>query len=225
MDTKSDPVKRQKGSRTLECKSERSPGACKCDRRSASPGNHCTECGGRLHFETERTGESVGKLRAVATLSEKASDYECQAEQTLLPLVRPCAPEEVAATQDQCSCGRELRPDAKFCDGCGAPVGHCGGTFVFVGLTPGIKDLRVRIPVDDLIIGKGSDCQLALDGDEYISRQHARVFHDQGAIFIEDLGSRNGTFLRVRRPIVLNVGDELAFGTSVMRLEDINSNC
>ena len=38
-------------------------------------------------------------------------------------------------------------------------------------------------------------------------------------VFLEDLGSSNGTFLRVRRSIALEVGDEIAIGRNVFRLE------
>jgi hypothetical protein len=52
--------------------------------------------------------------------------------------------------------------------------------------------------VDEFYLGRGTDCRVRFY-DPLVSRRHARVFHDDGIWYIEDLGSRNGT----------RVGDEL----------------
>lgn len=50
----------------------------------------------------------------------------------------------------------------------------------------------------------------------YISRRHAHIFNRQGALYIEDLGSTNGTFLSENRldekARILCDGDSIAFG-------------
>ncbi|HLS01753.1 MAG TPA: FHA domain-containing protein, partial [Beutenbergiaceae bacterium] len=46
-------------------------------------------------------------------------------------------------------------------------------------------------------------CTLVLD-DTYASTRHARIFPDNGAWFVEDLGSTNGTY----------VGSERLYGSS-----------
>jgi transcriptional regulator with GAF, ATPase, and Fis domain len=48
----------------------------------------------------------------------------------------------------------------------------------------------------DAVIGRGSGCDVAID-DESISRRHARV--RLSPLAVEDLGSRNGTWIRERR--------------------------
>jgi hypothetical protein len=44
------------------------------------------------------------------------------------------------------------------------------------------------------VIGRAEDCDMRLD-DEGVSRQHARVVVEEGAVVLEDLDSRNGTFV------------------------------
>lgn len=47
---------------------------------------------------------------------------------------------------------------------------------------------------DELIIGRGEDCQIQID-DRQVSRHHARISSVDGKIMLEDLASKNGTFL------------------------------
>ena len=47
---------------------------------------------------------------------------------------------------------------------------------------------------DELIIGRGEDCQIQID-DRQVSRHHARIRAVDGKIILEDLASKNGTFL------------------------------
>jgi hypothetical protein len=46
--------------------------------------------------------------------------------------------------------------------------------------------------VDEFYLGRGTDCRVRFY-DPLVSRQHAKVFHEDGVWYIEDLGSRNGT--------------------------------
>jgi pSer/pThr/pTyr-binding forkhead associated (FHA) protein len=43
----------------------------------------------------------------------------------------------------------------------------------------------------------GARCDLALTGDDWVSSEHARVTFADGACFLEDLKSTNGTFLQL----------------------------
>jgi hypothetical protein len=47
---------------------------------------------------------------------------------------------------------------------------------------------------DELIIGRGEDCQIQID-DRQVSRHHARIRSVDGKVLLEDLASKNGTFL------------------------------
>jgi pSer/pThr/pTyr-binding forkhead associated (FHA) protein len=72
---------------------------------------------------------------------------------------------------------------------------------------------------EELTIGKAPDCDLVVTDDEYLSRRHVRLIRSEGKVVLEDLGSANGTFLRVRRPVALEPGDEILVGTSLFTLE------
>jgi hypothetical protein len=62
-------------------------------------------------------------------------------------------------------------------------------------------------------IGRSPDCEIFLD-DVTVSRKHAVLVRRDGAFFVEDLGSLNGTFLNRRRieSGELADGDELQIG-------------
>lgn len=60
-------------------------------------------------------------------------------------------------------------------------------------------------------------------GDPEVSRRHARLFMRDDNVFIEDLGSTNGTFLngeRIASPQQLRKGDVITLGESVVMVFD-----
>ena len=70
------------------------------------------------------------------------------------------------------------------------------------------------------ILGRAPDAPIRI-GDEGVSRHHARLRVETAQIWLEDLGSRNGTFLngqRVKAPVQLHDGDKIEVGrTTVLR--------
>jgi FHA domain len=69
-------------------------------------------------------------------------------------------------------------------------------------------------------VGRGDACAITLD-DTYVSQQHARFFERDGAWFVEDLGSTNGTYLndeRVTQPAEVHPGDVVRLGKTVLEL-------
>lgn len=73
---------------------------------------------------------------------------------------------------------------------------------------------------DELTLGRATGCQVTIE-DNYVSQLHARVFRREGQLYIEDLGSTNGTYLnrkKVTAPIAVRRGDRLQVGRTVLEL-------
>ncbi len=73
----------------------------------------------------------------------------------------------------------------------------------------------------DLLIGRLPDCGLILEHDT-VSRHHARIVHQEGSYYIEDLGSCNGTLVNgqpVTNRLELSEGDTITIVDYQFRCE------
>ena len=71
-----------------------------------------------------------------------------------------------------------------------------------------------------LTVGRGEDADVVL-ADELVSRRHARVSPSGAGAVVEDLGSRNGTFVngnQIPGPTRLEPGDQLQLGVTLVEL-------
>ena len=79
-----------------------------------------------------------------------------------------------------------------------------------------------RFPLgNETSLGRSPGCGVALPGDTFVSQVHARIFRRDGSVWVEDLGSTNGTFLngtRVGPPLAMQVGDRLRVGQTILEL-------
>lgn len=72
----------------------------------------------------------------------------------------------------------------------------------------------------DALLGRSPECLIVL-ASERVSREHAVVRRIHCGLEIEDLGSRNGTWVngsRIRRATVLSPGDEVRLGEDVLEV-------
>ena len=73
---------------------------------------------------------------------------------------------------------------------------------------------------DELTVGRAAGCQITLD-DTYASQVHARIFMRDDQLYVEDLGSTNGTYLNRRKvsaPMVVSQGDQIQIGSTIMEV-------
>lgn len=72
----------------------------------------------------------------------------------------------------------------------------------------------------DVVVGRSPDSALVLD-DTYSSSRHARFFQSEGAWWVEDLNSTNGTYVsgqRISSPVMLQAGMPIIIGRTTMEL-------
>lgn len=141
-------------------------------------------------------------------------------------------------------CGTECAETARFCSHCGAqlePSTDTTSTFAAIdvpmdygspssvgdaakGLAPGNALLVVRlgtgdesrflIDADITTVGRHPESDIFLD-DITVSRHHAKFVRIDGNLFLEDLGSLNGTY--INRTLIdgraqVRAGDEIQIG-------------
>jgi pSer/pThr/pTyr-binding forkhead associated (FHA) protein len=73
---------------------------------------------------------------------------------------------------------------------------------------------------DEVTMGRAAGCTVTLS-DNYASQHHARVFHRDGGLQVEDLGSTNGTYVngtKVTSAMPLKRGDRVKVGATVFEV-------
>ena len=91
--------------------------------------------------------------------------------------------------------------------------------------TDGRPGLRIPITKPDVtILGResrsGKPVDIALPSDEWASGRHAQIRRDGDRFYLEDLGSRNGTFLQLKGVSEILPGDILLVGRVLLRAID-----
>src|SRR5262245_21482880 len=75
-----------------------------------------------------------------------------------------------------------------------------------------------KLPQGDATIGRSGTSEIKLH-DDGVSRAHARIRADGKQLLLEDLNSRNGTFLNGKRlvePLPLGDGDKIQIGRTTI---------
>jgi hypothetical protein len=74
---------------------------------------------------------------------------------------------------------------------------------------------------DELTIGRSPGCGVSMPEDIYTSTLHARLFRHNEQLWVEDLGSTNGTYVnseRIAKAVRLGKGDMLQVGSTVFEV-------
>ncbi len=74
---------------------------------------------------------------------------------------------------------------------------------------------------EELTVGRSPGCGVPMPDDVYTSTVHARLFRHNDQLWVEDLGSTNGTFVnseRITQAVRLGKGDLLQVGSTVFEV-------
>lgn len=99
----------------------------------------------------------------------------------------------------------------------GASIGNAWGRLASV-IDPTQEGSAVLLAQPTVRLGRTTG-EIRFPADEYMSGNHAAIAYQQGQAFIEDVGSRNGTFLRMHEPKTLPAGTLLLVGQQRVHLE------
>jgi len=102
------------------------------------------------------------------------------------------------------------------------PAAHHGGmpqqmTIVDGPMTGSRMDLG---DLTEITIGRAPDCDF-LVSDDFASGRHARLIKRDSVWFVEDLDSRNGTFVhgeKIEGPVRVTSGSDIKIGRTTVRL-------
>lgn len=79
---------------------------------------------------------------------------------------------------------------------------------------------EINVDRDEFVIGRSAKSDVTI-GDRFLSRQHARLFRVDDEWLIEDLGSRNGTFVngvKIEGPTAVTAGDVISMSASLVKV-------
>jgi len=172
----------------------------------------------RARATVERAGRSAAYVTDVAATEAHASDESQEG------IIR-CP-----------SCGTENNRSSKFCSNCGAQlqpavrgdssVSNMSGshrvpaslrvTLISIN-EDGSDGPRIELRYNDSVIGRAGDVRFPTDA--FLSPKHARFSIEGDQLFIEDLYSLNGTYVKLREETRLTPGDTFLMGRQVLRFE------
>ncbi len=87
--------------------------------------------------------------------------------------------------------------------------------------SPDGKNLGDHPLAELLEVGRSATCSIRLD-DAYVSHVHAKLYGRNGAWFVEDMGSTNGTYLNDRKvtsAVEVHAGDRIRIGKTILELK------
>jgi len=77
---------------------------------------------------------------------------------------------------------------------------------------------RFLLDGQEVVLGRDKG-DIVFTRDQFVSNDHLAVRYVDGSFFAEDLGSRNGTMLRIRKPTEVDDGDTVLVGQQLFRVE------
>ena len=80
---------------------------------------------------------------------------------------------------------------------------------------PLTSEVKRRYPIyGEAVIGRSKKCDIVIN-EKFVSGEHLKIWYEDGECYLEDLGSRNGTFVndqRIRKMVLLDPEDVISIG-------------
>jgi pSer/pThr/pTyr-binding forkhead associated (FHA) protein len=170
----------------------------------------------RQHARIERGGDGVVKVHALDTLNGVFRKADAPVElvdgMTLLVGREVLRYERVDPEESR------LHPLVRHGTALfGSPPREPWGRFVQLVPSGGYRDVR-HLSGEEIVLGR-EEGDIVFRDDAFMSRRHAAVTWDGRRAQITDLGSSNGTFIRITGPTPLQHGDHVRLGDQLLRLE------
>lgn len=196
----------------------------------------CHVCG-QLNALSAQACTRCGTVLAPAPVGESAGGYPPTPAQTPAPIpgappgggIPPAELEELATS-----------PQARFDPRTGEPLPGSAdqgahGTGAAKTMFFGALQQQPVVPRLVVIKGEGGDgatyhlqgttttigrssADITFSEDPFLSPEHAKFTSQDGRLFVQDLGSANGVFLRIKKPTPLIDGSYLLVGEQLLRL-------
>lgn len=176
---------------------------------------------------------SLPKAGMPAPRQHKGGTISSQAESTPPPKI---SKKQAATSGSQIcpSCSSPNPANGRFCSNCGfdlrqaepepaaeaaadaKPAAESEWTLVTISET-GNDGERIKLQWREMVIGRSAE--IRFPSDSLLSPKHARLTVDKERLYIDDLFSLNGTFLKLRDPIRLEPGDIFLMGRQLVRFD------
>ncbi|MGH8532878.1 MAG: FHA domain-containing protein [Gammaproteobacteria bacterium] len=102
------------------------------------------------------------------------------------------------------------------------PSPRAGRAAILIGIAGPMQGKQFPIDKELFRIGANPENDLVIQGDEFVSGSHAHLRYNQGALFISDQKSRNGTFLNESRlkeaALTLHPKDRIRIGDCIFEV-------
>ncbi|HEY0195064.1 MAG TPA: FHA domain-containing protein [Kofleriaceae bacterium] len=99
----------------------------------------------------------------------------------------------------------------------GSPPREPWGRLIQIVPSGGYRDVR-HLVAEEVVLGR-EEGEIVFRDDAFMSRRHAALTWNGKVAQVIDLGSSNGTFIRITGPTPLKHGDHVRMGDQLLRLE------
>ena len=117
---------------------------------------------------------------------------------------------------------RDMRPRSRQAGSVVITPGSMGGRLVVQESPVLAEGDEFAVESAPLTVGRGGQNDVAIDGDEFASARHVRFEPRRDGVWVEDLGSTNGTYVngsRIDGARRLAAGDIVRVGETDLRFE------